>query len=137
MLWGNSARHSGVLIMTKFKSQGVVGTFKNAGKGLLIVLKSEANLRTHTVIAVLTLLAGIFLKFTLSEFCLLLFLIGLVIVSEMLNTAIEFTIDSVYHNKYSRMAGMAKDISAGAVMFAAFIGMTAGAILFMSKILQL
>ena len=29
-----------------------------------------------------------------------------------INTAIEFTLDSIYHNKYSRMVGMAKDISA-------------------------
>ncbi len=121
--------------MTKFKSQGFSNTFKNARKGFRLVLKSEMNIRIHVVIAILVLLAAFALKFTPVEYCLLLFLIGLVIVSEMLNTAIEFALDSIYHNKYSRMVGMAKDISAGAVMFASVISVIAGIILFGSKIL--
>ena len=48
----------------------------------------------------------------------------------MLNTAIEFALDSIYHNKYSKMVGMAKDISAGAVMFASFISVAVGIIIF-------
>ena len=48
----------------------------------------------------------------------------------MLNTAIEFALDSIYHNKYSRMVGMAKDISAGAVMFASLISVVIGLIIF-------
>ena len=50
----------------------------------------------------------------------------MVIVTEMLNTAIEFTLDAVFHNRYSRLVGMAKDISAGAVMFASFISVFIG-----------
>ena len=120
--------------MTKFKSQGFNNTFKNARKGFRLVLKSEMNLRIHVAIAVLVLIMAFALKFTAIEYCLLLFLIGLVIVSEMLNTAIEFALDSIYHNKYSRMVGMAKDISAGAVMFASAVSVIAGLILFGSKI---
>ena len=52
----------------------------------------------------------------------------------MLNTAIEFALDSIYHNKYSRMVGMAKDISAGAVMFASVISVMVGIILFGTKL---
>jgi diacylglycerol kinase len=59
-----------------------------------------------------------------------LFAIAIVIISEMLNTAIEFTLDSIYHNKFSRMVGMAKDISAGAVMFATILSVCVGIILF-------
>ena len=54
----------------------------------------------------------------------------MVIVAEMLNTAIEFALDSIYHNRYSRMVGMAKDISAGAVMFASVIAIIIGIVLF-------
>lgn len=120
--------------MTKFKSQGFGKTFKNARKGFRLVLKSEMNIRVHVGIATLVVFLALFLKFSALEFCILLFVIGLVIVSEMLNTAIEFTLDSVYHNKYSRMVGMAKDISAGAVMFASFISVLVGVILFGSKL---
>jgi diacylglycerol kinase len=48
----------------------------------------------------------------------------------MLNTAIEFTLDAIYHNRYSKMVGMAKDISAGAVMFASFMSVIVGLLLF-------
>lgn len=116
--------------MTKFKSQGFNNTFKNARKGFRLVLKSEMNLRIHVVIAFFVLILAYILKFSALEYCMLLFAIAIVIVSEMLNTAIEFALDSVYHNKYSKMVGMAKDISAGAVMFASVISILVGIILF-------
>ena len=120
--------------MTKFKAQGFNNTFKNARKGFRLVLKSEMNVRIHVAIATFVVFMASFLKFSAVEFCLLLFVIGLVIVAEMLNTAIEFTLDSIYHNKYSRMVGMAKDISAGAVMFASFISVFVGLVLFGNKL---
>ncbi len=120
--------------MTKFKAQGFNNTFKNARKGFKLVLKSEMNIRIHVAIATFVVFLALFLKFSAIEFCLLLFVIGLVIVAEMLNTAIEFTLDSIYHNKYSRMVGMAKDISAGAVMFASLISVLVGIVLFGNKL---
>ncbi len=120
--------------MTKFKAQGFNNTFKNARKGFRLVLKSEMNIRIHVAIATFVVFMALFLKFSAIEFCLLLFVIGLVIVAEMLNTAIEFTLDSIYHNKYSRMVGMAKDISAGAVMFASLISVLVGIVLFGNKL---
>lgn len=116
--------------MSKFKAQGFAGTFKNARKGFRLVVKSEMNIRIHIIIAVLVLITAYFLKFTALEYCTLIFAIAFVIISEMLNTAIEFALDSVYHNKYSKMVGMAKDISAGAVMIASFVSLLVGAILF-------
>lgn len=123
--------------MTKFKSQGLNNTFKNARKGLRLVLKSELNIRIHVAVAILVIFSALYLKFSSVEICILLFVIGLVIVSEMLNTAIEFTLDSIYHNRYSRMVGMAKDISAGAVLFATVISFLVGAIIFGSKFMAL
>ena len=120
--------------MTKFKAQGFNNTFKNARKGFRLVLKSEMNIRIHVAIATFVVFLALFLKFSAIEFCLLLFVIGLVIVAEMLNTAIEFTLDSIYHNRYSRMVGMAKDISAGAVMFASFISVLVGLVLCGNKL---
>ena len=116
--------------MTRFKSQGFHKTFKNARKGFRLVLKSEMNIRIHVAVAFLVLIFAYILNFSAVEFCLVLFAIAIVIVSEMLNTAIEFTLDSVFHNRYSRMVGMAKDISAGAVMFATIIAIAIGIILF-------
>ena len=123
--------------MTRYKSQGFNNTFKNARKGFNLAVKSEINIRVHVTVAVLVILGAFYLKFSAVEFCLVLFAIALVICTEMLNTAIEFALDSIYHNKYSRMVGMAKDISAGAVMFATVISVLIGLVLFGSKILAL
>lgn len=116
--------------MTKFKAQGFGNTFKNARKGFRLVMKSEMNIRIHAVIAVFVTVLAYILEFSAVEYCILFLAIAVVIVSEMLNTAIEFALDSIYHNKYSRMVGMAKDISAGAVMFASVISVIIGVILF-------
>ena len=123
--------------MTKFKSQGFNNTFKNARKGFNLAIKSEINIRVHVGVATIVLFLALLLNFSALEFCILLFAIAFVIVTEMLNTAIEFALDSIYHNKYSKMVGMAKDISAGAVLFATFTSIFIGVILFGSKILSI
>jgi diacylglycerol kinase len=122
--------------MTKFKSQGFKNTFKNARKGFRLVLRSEMNIRIHLVIAMLVLLLAYFLNFSALEYCALIFAIVIVIVTEMINTAIEFTLDAIYHNRYSKMVGMAKDISAGAVMFASVASVFIGMFLFGSHIFK-
>ena len=121
--------------MTKFKQQGFGSTFRNARKGFRLVIKSEKNIRVHLIVASIVMTAGVLLKFDAIKFCILLLAISSVISAEMLNSAIEFTLDSIYHNKYNRMVGMAKDISAGAVMFATIISVLVGIILFGSKFL--
>ena len=123
--------------MTKFKSQGFNNTFKNARKGFNLAVRSEVNIRIHVITASVVLILALFLKFNAIEFCITLFAIAFVIVTEMLNTAIEFALDSIYHNRYSRMVGMAKDISAGAVLVATFTSILIGLILFGSKIIPI
>lgn len=123
--------------MSKFKSQGFFNTFKNARKGLRLVLKSEINVRVHFCAALLFLIAGICLDFSSTKICVLLLTISAVICSEMVNSAIEFGLDAVFHNKYSKLVGMAKDIAAGAVMFTTFIAVAIGIILFLPPIVHL
>ena len=123
--------------MSKFKQQGFSNTFKNARKGMRIVLKSEVNIRVHVCIAMIVLALALILEFSLERMCILILTIGFVIVTEMINSAIEFALDAVFHNKYSKLVGMAKDISAGAVMCASLTSVIIGVILFGSQILKL
>lgn len=123
--------------MSKFKQQGFANTFKNARKGMRIVLKSEINIRVHFCIALAVVALAFVLGFSLEKMCILLLTIAFVIVTEMLNSAVEFALDAVFHNKYSKLVGMAKDISAGAVMFASVIAGIIGVILFGSEILYI
>ena len=77
------------------------------------------------------------LNFSVERMCILLLTIGFVISTEMLNSAVEFSLDAVFHNKYSKLVGMAKDISAGAVMFASVLAVIIGVLLFGTQILKL
>ncbi len=61
----------------------------------------------------------------------------MVISAEMLNAAIEFTLDSIYHNRYSKMVGMAKDIAAGAVMVVTIAAIMVGVLLYVPPFFKL
>ena len=63
--------------------------------------------------------------------------IAAVISAEMFNSAIEFALDATFHNKYSRMVGMAKDIAAGAVMVVSICAVMIGVLLFAPPIIAL
>lgn len=123
--------------MSKFKQQGFSNTFKNARKGMRLVLKSEINIRVHFCIAMIVIAFAFILNFSVERMCILLLTIGFVISTEMLNSAVEFSLDAVFHNKYSKLVGMAKDISAGAVMFASVLAVIIGVLLFGTQILKL
>ena len=123
--------------MSKFKQQGFSSTFRNARKGVRIVLKSEINIRVHFCIAMAVISMAFVLGFNLEQMCILLLTIAFVIVTEMLNSAVEFALDAVFHNKYSKLVAMAKDISAGAVMFASVTAIVVGVLLFGSTILNI
>ena len=122
--------------MSRFKQQGLRNTFKNARKGLRLALRSEINIRIHVCIGLIVLAAGAFLEFRAEKLCILLLTIGMVITAEMLNSAIEFSLDAVFHNRYSRLVGMAKDISAGAVMVITAIAFTVGLLLFVPEVFR-
>ena len=116
--------------MSKFKSQNLFHTCKNAGRGVRLSVKSERNIKIHFFIAFLVILFALLLRMSVTRVCILVIAISNVMVAEFINTSLEFGLDAIFHNKYSKLVGMAKDIAAGAVMFATFISTIIGAILF-------
>lgn len=116
--------------MSKFKSQGFWNTFKNARRGMRLALKSEENIKVHLIMAILAIVAAFLLGFSAVKFCIVFLTIAVVVVAEMINSGLEYGLDAVFHNKYSKLVGMAKDIAAGAVMFATFTSIIIGVILF-------
>ena len=123
--------------MTKYKKQNFSNTFKNARKGMRLSIKSERNIRVHLFTASLVLVTVYCLKFSIVKFCILLLTIAGVISAEMFNSAIEFSLDAIFHNRYCRMVGMAKDIAAGAVMLVTISAVMIGVLLFAPPIIQL
>lgn len=86
-------------------------------EGIIYSVKTQRHMRYHLIAALVVLLVSLVVNITRTEFILLSLAIILVLVTEMLNTAIEVAVDMIseaYHPK----AKIAKDIAAGVVLVA-------------------
>lgn len=123
--------------MSKFKSQGLFHSFKNASRGVRLSVKAEKNVKIHIAVAILVILTALFLKMSITKICILIIAISNVMVAEFINTSLEFGLDAVFKNKYSALVGMAKDISAGAVVVATAFSVIIGLLLFGNEFFKL
>jgi diacylglycerol kinase len=87
--------------------------------------------------AVLVIITALVLEFSITKICIILLTISAVISAEMFNSAIEFSLDAIFHNKYSKMVGMAKDIAAGAVMIVTVCAVLIGVLLFVPPVYKI
>ena len=118
----------------KIHNTSVIDAYKNALAGIFYALKTQINIRKQLLIGVLAIIAGIILKINALEWIALTFSITLVIFAEMVNTAVETTVDLITH-KFSAKAKRAKDVAAGAVLITSLNAVIVGFILFLPKII--
>jgi len=111
-------------------------SFRNALIGIKTAYKSQKNLRLHIVIGFFVIFLGIFLKVSIVEWLILLLTILMVVITEMFNTALEFTVD-LFSTEYSKQAKKAKDVSAAGVLITAFFAILIGITIFLPKLLLL
>ena len=115
--------------------RSIIDSFNYAVSGIILSIKTEKNMLIHYIIAVSVLGFSLFFNFTRVEFLILLFTISLVLTLEMLNTAIEKTVDMIT-KEYHPYARIAKDISAGAVLIASVNALIVGYLLFFDRLNQ-
>ncbi len=115
------------------KNRSLIESFNHAVAGIITSLKSENNMRIHYLLAIMIIIVSLFFDFSRVEFLLLLFSITLVVVTELINTAIEKTIDFIT-DEYHPLAKVIKDISAGAVLIAAINSLVVGYLLFFDRL---
>lgn len=113
--------------------KGLIDSFNYAVTGLITSIKTERNMLIHYVAAVAVIGFSLFFDFTKVEFLILLLATTLVVVVELINTAIENAVDLITKD-YHPMAKMVKDISAGAVLLSAFTALIVGYTLFYKKL---
>ncbi|NLO69732.1 MAG: diacylglycerol kinase family protein [Porphyromonadaceae bacterium] len=109
-------------------------SFGYAWKGIRSVFESEPNMKIHISITVLVVLFGILFKISIYEWIAVVLSIGLVLTSEMFNTAVETLADKISAEK-DPLLGKTKDIAAGAVLISAIISAVVGLIIFVPKVL--
>jgi len=94
-------------------------------EGIIYAARTQRHMRYHFYAALSALVLSLVLNITRNEFILLCMAIVLVLVTEMLNTAIEVTVDMI-SEKFHPMAKIAKDIAAGVVLIASIGALTLG-----------
>jgi diacylglycerol kinase (ATP) len=110
----------------------IIESFNYAIEGVIHVLRTQRNMRIHFAIAVAVLVIGVAVGVSRVELIVLLLSITFVLVSEMINTAIEGTIDAAT-TSFDPMAKLAKDIAAGAVLISAVNAVAVGYLVFAGK----
>jgi len=82
-------------------------------------------MRIHIIAALLVILLSLFLKLTRLELALLILVISLVIICEIINTAVEHLVNMVTE-KHHPIAKIIKDLTAAAVFFASVCAVLTG-----------
>lgn len=116
--------------MTRFKSSSIIESLSNAVRGLKLALFSQRNFKIEVCVAIVVLILSVLFKFSPTDICIIILTIAMVLICEMLNSIIEFTLDATYKNTYSKLVEMAKDMSAGMVLLSSIISVIVGVVLF-------
>ncbi|ADU29868.1 diacylglycerol kinase family protein [Evansella cellulosilytica] len=111
-------------------------SFIYASTGMAHTWRNEQNFRIHTLIAVLVFIFAQVLQVPLIEQALLVIVIGGVLALELINTALEHSVDLIVQS-YDTRAKIIKDAAAGAVFVFSITAVIVGAIIFIPKIIAL
>ena len=118
------------------KESFFVNRLKSVGfafKGLFLLIRTEASIKTQVFIALVMTALGFYLEISNTEWILQCISIALVMGIEGMNTAVEKLSDFV-QPEFDRKIGFIKDISAGAVMIVSIAAVIVGLLIYLPKI---
>lgn len=109
-------------------------SFVYAWQGVVFTARSQFNFKVHLIGFLFMIFSSFYFSFTKMEFIICLILGFLVLIIEIVNTAIECLVDLV-SPEYHILAKRAKDAGAGAVLLAAFLSVCVWGIIIYNKII--
>lgn len=121
------------------KKRGIkrfINSFHYSWDGIKYAFKYEQSMFIHVLVTLLVVICGIIFKLNFHEWLLCIVLIGLVIATELINTAIEAVVD-LSCPEIHPLAKTAKDTAAAAVFVFAITAFLCGLFLFVPKIIAL
>ena len=121
---GNKKKHFG------FKR--VISSINNSCNGLKVAYKNEQSVYIHLIATIILLL----FRISMTEWLIIIAIIGLTLVVELINTAIENTVDLVV-KEFHPLAKIAKDTASAAEFILAITGTIIALIIFIPKIMAL
>jgi diacylglycerol kinase (ATP) len=111
-------------------------SFRDAINGIGTLLMYEHNARIHLAVLMIVIIAGILLRISRADWLAIMFVSGLVIISECFNTAVEFLSDLITDEQNDNIR-KAKDTAAAGVLISAAISVITGLIIFIPELLRL
>ena len=115
--------------------KALIKSFQHAFCGILTSFVIGRNIKVHYTAALAAVLSGLSFGISKVELLIILLISAQVICLEMVNTAIERTVDLVT-SEYHIYAKIAKDVDAGAVLVAAIFATIIGGIIFLPYIFK-
>jgi diacylglycerol kinase (ATP) len=106
---------------------------RNAFRGLAIAFRKDWTLSEHLVCAAVVIAAGVALRATLAEWCLLGLCVGTVIGAELFNTALEQLAQAIDREPNPQI-GAALDMSAAGVLVVAIAAAVVGGIVLLNRL---
>ena len=102
----------------RLKNKHYIDSWINGFKGIWYVIRTQKNAQIQLVIAAIVIFCCIYFKLNITECMFLSFATFLIIITEIMNTAVEEAVN-LCTDKFHPLAKIAKDVAAGAVILSA------------------
>ncbi|MBD2315356.1 diacylglycerol kinase [Phormidium tenue] len=110
-------------------------SFQYAGQGVGYAFRTQRNFRIHLTIGAIALSLSLYFHLSAVACSIISLTIALVLVLELLNTALEAVVDLTVGREFHQLAKVAKDCAAGAVLIAAIAALMIASVLLLPNIL--
>ena len=107
--------------------------FVHAARGLAHVLKNERNARVHLLVAIAVVVLSIVVGISIEATAAVVFSVTLVFFAEIVNSALEKTLDIV-DPQHNPAVGVVKDMAAAGVLVTAIGAAAIGCLVFLPEI---
>src|SRR5438045_8715391 len=108
--------------------------FRDAFRGLVLAIRSERSFTVHLPMAVVVLVAGVWLRVSVVEACVLALCVTIVLAAEMFNTAIEYLSREITAESRAGIAA-ALQIASGALLVTALGAAAIGTTIFVLRLI--
>jgi diacylglycerol kinase len=117
------------------KVKRLIKSFTYAFRGLKKTFKEEQNLQVQSIFGIITIILGIIYHINRTEWMFIIFCIGLVMLMELANSAVERVADVLQPRIHDYVKEI-KDIMAAAVMLSSLVSLIVGLLIFAPYILR-
>lgn len=112
-----------------------INSFGYSIDGLKYAYRYEQSMLVHMIAATMVIVVGLIVKLNLIEWLICFILMGLVMATELINTAIEAVVDLTCP-KIDPLAKIAKDTASAAVFVFSVVAFISGMIIFVPNVLD-